>query len=220
MIPTRALAVVLLCLVAAPAAADDDKQLKRTDEFYVALFGDSMIKADDKHRPLLDRNSYAIDARFGMHPDGHLGYELRAFYGKLKVQDSTRGDGNRSGIGVDALYRIGPPSFFLRPYVLAGVGVAYSDRLPGKDWIAPYANAGLGMTSGTLVELWQRPLRVRAEVRYAYEDYRDEYTGATQFDRSNYLDLHAFVGIEFALTRHVPEPSPPPAEVVPPVPNP
>jgi hypothetical protein len=135
------------------------------------------------------------------------------------VQDASRGDGNRSGIGVDALYRFGEPSL-ARPYLLAGVGVAYSDRLPGKDAVAPYANLGFGAESGSLVELWQRPLRLRAEVRFAYEDYRDEYTGSTEFDRSNYLDIHAFLGIEFALTRHVPEPPPPPPQVVPPVESP
>jgi len=211
-----AILAVLVALIDV-ARADEDKQLKRADELYVALFGDSMIKPDDKHRPMLDRGSLALDARFGLHPDQHLGYELRVFYGKLEVQDVGRGDGNRSGMGFDALYRIGPPSFVVRPYLLAGVGVAYSDRLPGKDALAPYANLGVGVTSGTLVELWQRPLRVRAEVRYAYEDYRDEYTGSTQFDRSVYLDAHAFLGIEFALTRHVPEPAPPKPEVVPPV---
>ncbi|HZP10812.1 MAG TPA: hypothetical protein VFB36_00175 [Nevskiaceae bacterium] len=198
------------------ARADEDKQLKRSDELYVALFGDSMIKADAKHRPPLERASMALDARFGLHPDQHLGYEMRVFYGKLEVSDAARGDGNRSGIGFDVLYRFGDWSL-VRPYLLAGVGVAYSDRLPGKDAVAPTANLGFGLTSGTLIELWQRPLRVRAELRYAYEDYRDEYSGSTQFDRSNYLDAHAFLGIEFALTRHVLEPTPPKPEVVPPV---
>lgn len=209
------LLVLLTTFAGAPARADDTKvDVNRSDEYYVALFGDMMIKADNKHRPLLDRGSTSIDARFGYQSEQHWGYEGRVFYGKLKVSDPSRDDGNRSGLGIDAVYRFGKP-VIVRPYVLAGVGIAYSDALPGADWIAPYANIGFGVTSGSLVELWQRPLRVRAEVRFAYEDYRDEYTGATQFDRSNYLDTHAFVGIELALTRHVPEPTPPPPEVVP-----
>ncbi len=233
---TTALCLALFCV---RAHADETKvDDKRHDEYYVVLFGDALVKADDKHDPQW-LNSYAGDLRFGYQAEQHWGYEVRAFYGKVHAkkvvapttqapppttdptgQFSTPGSvtysmRNRSGIGGDAIYRFGSRDSFVRPYVLGGIGIAYSDALPGADWIAPYVNLGVGLSTGSLVELWQRPLRVRAEVRYAYEDYRDEYTAATQYDPSNYLDLHAFIGIELALTRHVPEPTPPPPEVVP-----
>ena len=235
---TRQLALLAgWALIAAPAVADEAKEVKRADEYYVALFGDGLVKADDKHDPEWLR-SYAGDLRFGYQAEQHWGYEVRAFYGKVRAKKVvpattqapppttdptgqfstpemvTYSTGNRSGIGGDAIYRFGSRDSFLRPYVLAGIGIAYSDELPGKPWIAPYVNAGVGL-SASLLEIAERPLRIRAEVRYGYEDYRDEYTGATQYDPSNYLDLHAFIGIELALTRHVPAPTPPPPEVVP-----
>jgi len=208
-------AAILLLAASAAARADDDKALQRSDEIYTALFADALVKPDDKHNPPLDR-SYGIDARFGYHAEHHWGYELRVFYSPLRVKYGVEPTGNRSGIGGDAIYRFGS-ILGLRPYLLAGVGIAYSDRLPGDDWVAPYVNAGVGLQTGTLVEIWQRPLRVRAEVRYAYEDYRDEYYGATRYDPSNYLDVHTFVGLELALYRHLPEPPPAQPEVVPPV---
>ena len=70
------------------ARADDTKQtdeIKRADETYVALFGDALVKADDKHRPEWQRG-YAGDLRFGYHAEHHWGYELRVFYGKLKTK--------------------------------------------------------------------------------------------------------------------------------------
>ncbi len=227
----------LLLLGSLPAFADETKEVKRADEYYTALFGDGLVKADDKHDPQWLRG-YSGDLRFGYQAEQHWGYEVRAFYGKVRSKKVvpattqapppttdptgqfstpemvTYSTGNRSGIGGDAIYRFGSGSF--RPYVLAGIGIAYSDRLPGADWIGPYVNLGLGL-SAQLTEIAERPLRIRAEVRYAYEDYRDEYTGATKYDPSNYLDLHAFIGLELALTRHVPAPTPPAPEVVPPV---
>ena len=245
MTPSRiAAAFLLFSLASVCARADEAKvETKRADEYYAGLVGDALVKADAKHDPEWLRG-FAGDLRFGYQADHHhWGYEVRVFYGKVlakKViapttqapppttdptgQFSTPGSvtysiGNRSGIGGDAIYRFGDSSF-VRPYVLAGFGIAYSDELPGADWIAPYVNAGFGVTSGTLVELWQRPLRARAEMRYSYEDYRDEYTGPTTFDPARYGDYHAFVGLEFAVYRHVPEAPPPKPEVVPPVQGP
>jgi hypothetical protein len=235
----RTLVALLLLALGAPAHADDTKPnaLKRADEYYFSLFSDGTIIPDEKHNPELER-SYAIDARFGYKAEHHWGYEVRVFYGKLNTKSvvaptdeapppltdptgmfSTPGSvtyatGNRSGIGGDAIYRFGS-LLGVRPYVLVGIGMAYSDALPGADWVAPYVNAGVGLSTGSLIELWERPLRVRAEVRYAYEDYRDHYTDNTIYDSSNYLDLHTFVGLEFALTRRVPDAPPPPPQVVP-----
>ncbi len=205
------LAALALSVLATPAFADDE--IKRADEYYVSLFGDATVRPDEQHNPLLER-SYAADLRIGYKAEHHWGYEVRGFYGKLDTTSPAITTGNRSGIGGDALYRLGS-LLGIQPYVLAGIGIAYSDALNGPDWIAPYANAGVGLSTGSLIELWQRPLRLRAEVRWAYEDYRDEYTGAKQFDDNNYVDLHTFVGIEFGLTRHVPTPPPPPPQVVP-----
>ena len=129
MIRLRALPIVLLACAGSATAADDDKAFKRTDELYVGLFGDSMIKADDKHRPPLERNSMSIDARFGLHPDAHLGYELRAFYGKLKVRDSSRGDGNRSvEIGQPLTLSADSHAF----HVFDADGLALRRRTPGN----------------------------------------------------------------------------------------
>jgi hypothetical protein len=195
-----------------PALAESDP-LKRADESYVAVFGDVLISPDDKHDPMWSRST-GVDARFGWRGAGVWGYEVRGFYGKLALEDARLDGGNRSGLGVDAICRFGLFAG-MHGYLLAGVGAAYSDSLPGADWIAPYANVGVGLSTGSLIELWERPLRVRAEVRYAYEDYRDEYRDQYDYDRSNYLDLHALFGIEFALTRRVAEAPPAPPQVVP-----
>ena len=194
-----------------PVAPEAEGTTEAPRERYLAALLSSLTGPDDGRNPQLDGGT-GIDLRFGNRPaDGGWGFEARLFQEQL---DKTDGDtGNRGGLGADALYRL--PSFaFVTLYGVGGFALAYSDALPGRDWIAPVVNAGAGLETGPLLRIGGRALRLRAEYRYSYEDNRDEYATPTEYDRANYTETRAYAGLSYAFAAPVPPPAPP-VEVIP-----
>jgi hypothetical protein len=204
-------ALLGLALACAAVAARAQEAAPADREHYFALFGSSLTGPDDKRNPRLDGGTGA-DLRFGARPAaGGWGYEVRAFQESLEKENGDTG--NRGGLGADALYRL-PQFFFVTAYGLGGMALAYSDALPGRDWLAPVVNAGLGLESAAL-RLAGGRLRLRVEARYSYEDNRDEYATPYDYDRANYVETRAFAGLHYGFG---PAPAGPkePVDVVPP----
>lgn len=227
---TLVLGLAFVCSAAlaqeSPPATLGDAAPRPLRETYLAVLGSQLTGPDDGRNPRLD-GGIGADLRYGNRPaGGGWGFEVRLFQEALEKADG--GTGNRGGLGADALYRL-PRFAYLTLYGLGGFGLAYSDALPGRDWVAPVVNAGAGVETGPLFGR----LRLRGEFRYSYEDNRDEYTTPTQYDRANYAESRVFVGLSYALTATpapaaapavavVPAPpiEPEPAPVVPPAPEP
>jgi OOP family OmpA-OmpF porin len=207
----KPLAVLILACVCTSAFAQEPDAPVVPRETYFAVLGSSLIEPDDRRNPQLDGGT-GVDLRYGNRPDdGGWGFEIRLFQESLEKTDGDTG--NRGGLGADALYR-SPQFAFVTLYGLGGFGLSYSDALPGRDWIAPVVNAGVGVESGALLRLGGRALRLRAEYRYSYEDNRDEYTTPTDYDRANYTESRVFAGLSYAFAAPAPAPTPP-VEVVP-----
>ena len=188
-----------------------DAESPTVRERYLAVLASQLIEPDDGRNPQLDGGT-GLSLRYGNAPaDGGWGFEVQLFQEAL---DKSSGDtGNRGGLGADALYRF-PQFAYLTLYSVGGFALAYSDALPGRDWVAPVVSGGLGLESGPLLRIGGRALRLRAEYRYSYEDNRDEYTTPTDYDRANYTESRVYAGLSYAFAAPQPPPAPP-VEVVP-----
>jgi OOP family OmpA-OmpF porin len=208
-------AMLGLAVACASVLAQAQDVAPAEQERYFALLGSSLTGPDDRRNPRVD-GALGAELRFGAHPAaGGWGYELRAFQESLeKTADGDKG--NRGGLGVDAIYRL-PRLLHLTAYGLGGMALAYSDALPGRDWVAPVVNAGAGVETGPLLNLMGHALKFRVEGRYSYEDNRDEYTTPTQVDRANYVETRVYAGFSLAFAKAEP---PPEVRVIESVPEP
>lgn len=198
----KRIAIFLLCTSLVPVAwAQQDGQPARPAETYFGVLADYLAVPDDGHLPEWDQG-LGLDLRYGVRSAGPWSYELRGFYGVVSAKDTGVDNGNRSGVGADLLYTF-PVFMGLTPYALGGGGLVYSDLLPGHDQMGIMLNAGGGAVTQSLGEVLGRPLRLRGELRYSWEDYRDSY-----------LDLHALLGVEIPWSTEMPAPIPQPVAVV------
>jgi OOP family OmpA-OmpF porin len=198
----KRIAGFLLCAGLVPAAwAQDAEPPARQAETYFGVLADYLAVPDDDHLPEWD-SGLGLDLRYGVRSTSPWSYEFRGFYSVISAEPSGVDDGVRSGLGADLLYSL-PVFQGLTPYVLGGGGLVYSDLLPGHDQMGVMLNAGAGLVTQDLGSVAGRPLRLRGELRYSWEDYRESY-----------LDLHALLGVEIPWSTEMPPPAPQPVAVV------
>lgn len=180
--------MLLASLVSLPALAHDDG-IGATEDLYAAWFSamGSYLQPDDARGPGLDlSDGTGFQASYGRQYHNNFGWETLLFSEIHDTGESNGTDFYRTGLGVDALYAFGDRSA-LTPFLLLGAGLAYDDAFPdARDDYAWYANVGAGIVSKPLIERGQ--LRLRAELRYSYDDFE-----------SGYEDLKASIGVEIPL---------------------
>lgn len=176
------------------------------DEIYFSVLANGLVSADEDHVPDWD-TGIGGDLRLGWRPaDWGFGFEVRGFYTRIEMTDPAASAGNRYGIGGDVLFW-SPEFFGITPYLLAGFGIPYADKLPIHDQIGQYFNAGAGLTTGVM-RLFDIPFRARLEGRWSRDDYTIYYS-----------DVYAFAGLDipFGGTVVMAEPEPEPVAVVEPI---
>ncbi len=121
-----------------------------------------------------------------------FGFEASLFADFLETGADNGTDFYRPGLGLDIIYGLGDRQGFT-PFLLLGAGGVYNDVYPDEnDDYGWYGNAGLGLVTGPLNKYG---IKLRAEVRYIYDDFEDGYD-----------DYRAGLGLEFPLygePRHI-----------------
>jgi OOP family OmpA-OmpF porin len=173
------------------------------DNSYIGVLG-SGTRLDSK-READDRDGYGGAILYGRQFSERWLWELQLSYEQF---DRDVGSNfRRYGIGGDLQYALGDRTGWITPYALIGGGIVDNDNpaIGGRDRDSnAYVNAGLGLVVPLFRPSWPR---LRAEVRYV-NDLLD-------FTDNGFRDWRANVGLEFPLSRVMPEPEP-----VPPAPEP
>lgn len=140
----------------------------------------------DKPRQDFINHGIGLHFLFGSMGENGWGYEIGGAHEIFETGSAMATDFYRSYVDVNLTYSFGDRTSFT-PFVLIGGGAAYNDTLPDSDddW-SGLANAGFGFVTGPVTETGK--IRIRAEARYMYDWYQDEYE-----------DVRASLGIEIPL---------------------
>lgn len=161
---------ILLCLVASLAQAQQD--LESVDR-YLDIW--PYFVEPDEERGTAD-NGAGIRVAPGIHFGGNWFGEVPLFASILETDIEGATDYYLNGIGFDLVYAFGGKRGF-SPFLLFGVGAAYNDVIPDEaDGTEAYGNVAVGFTTG---DLGRRGLRLRAELRYFYDTFEQDF-GDTQ----------------------------------------
>lgn len=199
LLPVSAMAALALGAAGTASAQFNDEGTQR----YFGLQGTYSIADDDRGFRL---NELGLDADtdeavgvsflYGWTFPSNWGFELQGFSETIETDVDGITDYYRHGITGDLVYNFGDRTGFT-PFALLGVGGAYNDVSPESDEFDFIANAGLGVVTGPLTEFGS--IRMRAEARYIYDNFEDEYG-----------DIRFGLGIEIPLFA---KPTPPPEPV-------
>ena len=152
---------------------------------YITILG--TYSQIDEDRSALGNIDDAMGVQFiiGQQRASGLGFEATLFGDVIETGSGNGTDYYRPGLGLDLFYAFGDRKGFT-PFVLVGAGGTYNDVFPDSeddyDW---YGNAGLGLVTGPLNKY---DLKLRAEVRYIYDNFQDGYD-----------DYRAGLGLEIPL---------------------
>jgi len=169
-----------------PAASEPLEGIRDID--YVSGLG-NYIKADRKRGLDVGNDvKYGAGASviFGRHFGNGFGWEGNYSFTDLETGPNDSGDFYLHSLGGDLTYSFGDRQH-LTPFLLIGGGGILDDVHPrGDGGGSGYADAGLGLTSGTF---WHNRIRLRAEVR-AVHDF------ISTPEHSGFTDYRAGLGIE------------------------
>lgn len=158
----KTLVTALAVAASAPVFATDSVQ--HTDE--ISVMGVYIEPDEDR----TDEYGTAVRAIYGLRMDRHWWLEPNFFAGVIETGDEGGTDYYQQGLGADISYRFFGDAEFT-PYGLAGLGISRNDvaNNPSSEFDG-YANVGLGLLTSPLSE---SGLRLRAEVRYLYDNFDD-----------------------------------------------
>ncbi|MCX2778834.1 OmpA family protein [Microbulbifer thermotolerans] len=130
----------------------------------------------DKDRKT-DRQAGGLRAAYGWGWQGPWYSEVQVFGSILESNDFSHTYGYPSqtdyymyGLGFDVVYNFGDRIGYT-PYLLGGLGAVNNDVLPDED---DATNAFVNFAAGiTTQEISQRGIRLRGEVRYMYDFFKD-----------------------------------------------
>jgi OmpA-OmpF porin, OOP family len=185
----KLLACALICGLALTTPHARAADAPSGADSYIGVFADALVLPDPGHVPELD-GGWGLEGRYGVIKTEHWGYEVRLGYALIEPAD------NRAMAAMDGVYRLPLGSITLLGF--AGGGLVYS-RLGGSVEGGLLLNVGAGVATAPLFDLFDRPVRLRAEAREGYEQYSESF-----------FDLHAYLGLEMPLA-NAPPPMPPPA---------
>ena len=158
------------------------------DVDYVSVLG-NYIRPDRK-RGLDTGNSTKSGSGasfiFGRHFGNGFGWEANYTYNTIETGPTGGGDLYVHQLGGDLTYSFGDRQH-LTPFLLIGGGGIFDDAHPRQNnGASGYANAGLGLTTGTF---WHNRIRLRAEVRAVHD-----FTSTPE--RNGFTDFRGGIGLE------------------------
>jgi|GEM_PF-316516 len=172
----------------AQASTEEDPLAGIRDVDYVSVLGNYIHT--DRKRGLSVGNDvkYGTGASFifGRHFGNGFGWEANYTYNALETGPNGGGDLYIHQLGGDLTYSFGDRQH-LTPFLLIGGGGIFDDVHPRQNnGASGYADAGLGLTTGTF---WHNRIRLRAEARAIHD-----FTSTPE--RNGFTDYRAGLGIE------------------------
>lgn len=196
-------ALIALGLVASVPTLANAQETQR----YFSVLGTYSTTDDDRGQRLneLGLNADVDEAvgfgvLYGWQFPSNWGVEAQLFSETIETDVPGITDFYRHGVTADLTYSFGDRTGFT-PFALLGVGGNYNDVSPNEDEFDFMANAGLGFVTGPVIKYGD--IRLRAEARYVFDTFENEYG-----------DIRYGLGIEIPLLK-AREPLPEPAPVEP-----
>jgi OOP family OmpA-OmpF porin len=212
--------LLLACLAAGPALADDSTDQKVADgtgAWYISPLAQYTFLDNDR----VSKDHVGYDVALGYNFAQNWAAEVNGSIGSFKIPNSGASQ-QLDAYSLDFLYKFLPDSLF-RPYLVAGGGGMF-DRVAGgiTDHHAGFAEAGAGFLLGIGPQNTSTRLQFRAEGKY-----RKEFLAANAFNPRDPGDTVVSAGLLLSFGAPTPpppvvraEPPPPPAPPPPPPPPP
>ncbi|MBY8965862.1 OmpA family protein [Algiphilus sp. NNCM1] len=183
-------------LIAGNAVAQEEES---TTSSYFSFLGSYSMMDEDRTPLEKGEEGYGFQAMYGTQYGSGFGWAIGLGSQIIETDIDSFTDFYRHNVELQGTYALGDRTGFT-PYALIGIGGNYNDvrDVEEGDSFDPYGTAGLGVVTGPLTERGE--LKLRAEVRYVYDTYSEEYQ-----------DYTALVGIELPLFKRVVNMPPPPA---------